>query len=57
VRYSDIPKDPLTQTYYIYGTNSNYTEYEISTTLENAIAYNNLLIPQALASSQTAKVV
>lgn len=45
---STVTKDPLTQTNYTYGTNANKTQYQIATTLENAIAYNTSPIIQAV---------
>ena len=43
IRISQIPTDPLSKTNYVYGTNSSQSQYQIATTLENAIAYNNLI--------------
>ena len=43
IKINKTPTDPLSKTNYVYGTNSSQSQYQIATTLENAIAYNNLI--------------
>jgi len=40
-KISKTPKDPLSNNYYIYWTTLDLKQYQIATTLENSLAYNN----------------
>ncbi len=48
VRINKTPVDPLSKASYVYGTNSSQSQYQIATTLENAIAYNTFPTIQAV---------
>ncbi len=48
IKINKTPVDPLSKTNYVYGTNSSQSQYQIATTLENAIAYNTFSIIQTV---------
>lgn len=55
VRFTSVPKDPLTQTNYIYGTTSDYRYYQVASILEWDTAYTPI-INTTYANTETAKV-
>ena len=40
IKINKTPTDPLSKMNYVYGTNSDRTQYQIATVLENPITYN-----------------
>ncbi|MDD5197922.1 MAG: FISUMP domain-containing protein [Candidatus Gracilibacteria bacterium] len=53
IKINKIPTDPLSKSNYVYGTNTSKTQYQIATTLENAVAHNSPFISQTYAANSS----
>lgn len=54
---NQAPKDPLSNSYYVYGTDVNYNYYQIATALENPMAYGTVITPAYADNGYTARVI
>ncbi len=57
INMSKTPKDPLSNNNYVYGTDTNYSYYQIATVLENGVAGGLIPTTYADSSSYQAHVV